>query len=144
MRQTDVFPTHVPAPAKSGYTYIPGKFPDAALIVAWAIMRLGNLPAGHDEPSIIRECQRMRREGLHPFKLGSVKLADGRPSNIRNRLQRNCANASIYQEKWGRRPHNYAALFFKVGEKPAKWRVLEGFDLEDFTGRLAHIKGTVA
>jgi hypothetical protein len=144
MKQVGLFSGFtIPAAAASarGFSYFPGKLPDAALTVAWAILRLGNLPDGHDEPSIIREAARMRKEGLHPFKLGSVKLANGKASNIRNRLQRNCANASIYQETWARAPHHYAAVFVRIGgeKPPAKWKVVDGFDLEDFTDRLARI-----
>lgn len=99
--------------------------PARARVIAQAILRFKR--RGHGPPTeneIIWEAKRMRAEGLHNMNIGSN-------TNLRNGLQRSWAGSTIYKNKWGKPPHNYAPIFIRLEptyQHPlTRWDVVEGF-----------------
>jgi hypothetical protein len=89
--------------------------PEAARFVALAFLHEGNPKRGLTEQQLIKACARQRAAGLHEFNLGTN-------SNLRNRLQRNCAQAKIWKEEW--RHKGYRPIFERIDDShPKHWRV---------------------
>ena len=103
-----------------GKVYRGKRVPAGAHIPAYAIQKILKRPAMEEE--IINVCNQMKWDGLHDFDLGTR-------SNCRNRIQRNWKDSAEYK-KFGRPPHNYAAIFIHI-KKPGQrvhWWVVEDFD----------------
>jgi len=100
--------------------YQPGRrdyVPPAARHIVYAIRTIGR-PA--TEKEIVEQCVHMRRDYMTDFDLGMS-------SNLRNRIQRNWAEASIYKNKWAHK--GYAAIFIRIKKpgEPVRWWVEEWY-----------------
>jgi len=91
--------------------------PPAARVIAYAIKMIGR-PATENE--IIEQCASMRHDGMTDYDLGTS-------SNLRNRIQRNWGEASIYKNKWAHK--GYAAIFIRIKKlgEPVCWWVQEWY-----------------
>jgi len=91
----------------------PRSVTDLAKKIVYAIRVIGR-PVS--EPEIIEQGERMRRDGMHDFKLGSE-------SNIRNCIQRHCSAYSEFKN------HNYQDIFIRIKRsgQPVRYWVREDF-----------------
>jgi hypothetical protein len=94
-------------------TYVP----PAAKAIVYALRAIG-YPSTENE--IIEQCARMRVDRMTDFDLGTN-------SNIRNRIQRNWSDSSIYRSTWAAK--GYADIFIRIKKpgEPVRWWVQDWY-----------------